>query len=338
MHKLGAVGADLGAVACFFDRCWDRPAAGLKDDWKAAVLNWAGFGLRAVGRLGEAAEVFEAGLNARVEQENWENAAISAGNLSELWLTVGEVAKAVEYGRRSVEYADRSGDWFQRESKRTTLADGLHQAGQVVEAEELFKEAEGMQRERQPGYEYLYSLWGYRFCDLLLGQGKFEEVKKRAEWAIKIAQRNNWLLDIGLDNLSLGRAYLGEAVEEGTGEFGKAGGYLEKAVAGLREAGTQDWLPRGLLARTGLWREMGNYEKAWGDLAEAREIARRGGMKLYLADCGLEGCKLLLAEGKKEEAQRELRKAKAMIEEMGYRRRDGEVEEIERGMEHGWGG
>ena len=37
-----------------------------------------------------------------------------AGNLSELQLTLGEVAEAIALAEQSVEYADRSGDAFQR--------------------------------------------------------------------------------------------------------------------------------------------------------------------------------------------------------------------------------
>ena len=53
---------------------------------------------------------------------------------------------------------------------RVTLADALHQAGEIEEARGLFKEAERMQQERQPEYRYLYSLQGYRYCDLLLAR------------------------------------------------------------------------------------------------------------------------------------------------------------------------
>ena len=65
-------------------------------------------------------------------------------------------------------------------SNRTTLADALHQAGQLDEAEALFREAEGMQKERQPEFPLLYSLQGYQYCDLLLSQGEFSEVLRRA--------------------------------------------------------------------------------------------------------------------------------------------------------------
>ena len=48
----------------------------------------------------------------RVKQEDWNEAAISASNLSELELTLGEVAGAVGDAEQSVTYADRSGDAF----------------------------------------------------------------------------------------------------------------------------------------------------------------------------------------------------------------------------------
>ena len=62
-----------------------------------------------------------------------------ASNLSELYLTIGDVSQALKYGRYSVELADRSGNAFQRMGIRTTLADALHQAGQFAEAEVTFR-------------------------------------------------------------------------------------------------------------------------------------------------------------------------------------------------------
>ncbi len=48
---------------------------------------------------------------------------------------------------QSVAFADRSGDAFQRMSKRTTLADARHQAGDEEAALALFREAERLQVE-----------------------------------------------------------------------------------------------------------------------------------------------------------------------------------------------
>ena len=64
-----------------------------------------------------------------IASENWKNAAIDASNLSELYLTIGDLPQALTFAQQSVELADHSGEEFQRMSKRTTLADALHQAG-----------------------------------------------------------------------------------------------------------------------------------------------------------------------------------------------------------------
>src|SRR6185503_19672891 len=43
-----------------------------------------------------------------------------------------------------------------------------HQSGLKAEAEAHFREAEDIQAKLHPEYPLLYSLWGYRYCDLLL--------------------------------------------------------------------------------------------------------------------------------------------------------------------------
>jgi hypothetical protein len=176
VRKLGAFGADLAAVAGFFESPWYRPSPELTAADQAWLLNEAAFRLRALGRLQEALEPMRAGLEMRVQQDNWKQAAISASNLSELELSLGDVASALADAQQAVAHADRSGDAFERMSDRTTLADALHQAGQSSEAEALFREAEALQAEDQPDYPLLYSLQGFQYCDLLLADAE------RAAW------------------------------------------------------------------------------------------------------------------------------------------------------------
>lgn len=168
--KLGAFGSELTALAGFFDRPWGHPSVRLTAADQAFILNQAAFRLRALGRLMEAVEPMQAGLEAHVAQEDWENAAASASNLSELTLTLGDVPRAVAFGEQSVELADRSGNAFHRVDHRTVLADALHQEGRWEESAATFRDAAAMQAEWQPQYPRLYSLAGFRYCDLLLGQ------------------------------------------------------------------------------------------------------------------------------------------------------------------------
>jgi hypothetical protein len=119
-RKLGALGSDLGAVACFFEQPWSRVSPVLTEGAQAWLLNEAAFRLRALGRLTEALEPMRAGLEMGVKQENWKAAAIRANNLSELELTLGEVAGAVGNAEQSVSHADRSRDAFTKMGTRTT--------------------------------------------------------------------------------------------------------------------------------------------------------------------------------------------------------------------------
>jgi tetratricopeptide (TPR) repeat protein len=318
--KLGAFSDALATVAHFFTTPWQTPAAGLGEIWQAGVLNWAGFRLRALGRLREAVEPMQAAVDLFAKQEDWQQAAINASNLSELQLTLGDLAEAVSSAAQSVVYADKSGDMLQRMSKRTTHADALHQTGQAALARELFQAAEALQQEDQPDYPRLYSLWGFRYCDLLLAQGgdpsttlreRIGEVLERAEYDLDCWTNhfsNGSLLDFSLPKLTLGRAHLQQLLLPSTSGRGAGGegliprslseaeGWLEQAVAGLRAAGTQDMLPRGLLARAALFRHTHDFARARQDLQEVFDIAEPSGMRLHLTDYHLEMARLLVAE------------------------------------------
>jgi len=64
-----------------------------------------------------------------VEMKDWKGAAISHSNLSDLELTLGDVAEAVRDAETAVIYADRSEDEFQKMTKSTRLGNALNQAG-----------------------------------------------------------------------------------------------------------------------------------------------------------------------------------------------------------------
>lgn len=303
--------------------------------------------------LPKALEPMRAGMPIDLKLEDWMNAAIKTSNLTELELTLGEVAGALKDAEQSVTYADRSGDAFQRMGKRTIHAYTLHQAGHRAEAEERFREAE-----RQPDYPLLYSLQGFRYCDLLLNEaareaGKAEEcmknkellsvcraVSERAEQTLKWAGQNRFsLLTIALDHLTLGRAALYRAILEHadfqlqTTDFS----HIDLAVDGLRRAGTQHHLPPGLLTRAWLRSLTGRStgpESAQNDLDEAWEIAERGPMPLFMADIHLYRARLFFRETPYpwKSPQTDLAEARRLIEKHGYFRRKEELEDAEEAL------
>ncbi len=236
-NKLGAMGTDLAAVSVFFETPFSRPNSTLMEADQAFVLNKASFRLRALGRLTEATQPMQAAIERYITAENWKEAALNASNLSELYLTLGNVAAAVRAAEQSVELADRSGDAFQRMGKRTKVADALHQAGRLSASLSAFREAVAIQAERQPQYPQLSSLSGFQYCDLLLelrlgaaspagadgaavvGDGvepsteleQCRQVRDRAETTLKYGEGGYSLLDFALDHLTLGRTWLLEA-------------------------------------------------------------------------------------------------------------------------------
>ncbi len=328
-HKLGAFGSFLACLFYFFDMVWEVPAANLTEYRKAVALSWAGYSLQALGRFAEAAQAMKASLGMAIEQNDWKGASHDTGNLCELYLTAGNVPQAVDYGKLSVKYADKSEDGNMMSAFRTTYANVLNQHGEIKEAAILFAVAEEMQKKRQPKYQYLYSLWGFHYCDLLISMGKVEEVIERAKTTLEYGKLGYSLLDIALDKLSLGKAFLQLNLPdfENPADFNTSINYLNEAVEGSRKAGNSQMIPCGLLARASYYRISKEYEKAETDLQEALEIAEYGNMNLYLVDYHLEKMRLCKAMGKEEEAAKHREEARVWIDKTGYERRRKELEE-----------
>lgn len=369
IRQLAAFGSDLGTLASFFETPWTRVAPFLEESDQGWLLNTASFYLRALGRLSEALEPMRAGMNVAAGREAWKNASIGASNLSELELTLGFVAIAVEDARQAVAYVDRSSDVYQQETARARHADALHQAGRRYESLENFREAEQIHAQNQPNYPLIYSINGFQYCDWLLG------VANRAAWqqvlrdagsepmdslmereqdplsschdvAQRAATTLEWgdiayyqdVLSMALDHLTLARAALNRTILEKS-EVTYSRSAIEDAVSGLRRAGTQHWIPAGLLTSAWLRFLEGKHigpDSAYENLNEAWEIAERGPMRLHMADIHLYRARLFHAvkpypwnkfpDGREGRGPKDdLDAAEKLITDCGYHRRDEEL-------------
>ena len=189
-----------------------------------------------------------------------------------------------------------------------------------------------MQTEHQPEYPWLFSLRGFQYCDLLLSgaecaawrcqlvfslqaapsqlsiadrgrqtelQQACNHVTERATQTLELAERHSNLLSIALDHLTLGRAVLYWALlsqSDISVPESRVTVHLTAAVDGLRQAGTMDQLPRGLLTRAWQRQVMGDASGAAADLDEVWEIAERGSMPLYQADILLTRARLFFRD------------------------------------------
>lgn len=343
-NKLGAIGADLKAVGCFFARPWSLLTEGLDPADQAWLLNEAAVRLQALGRLTEAVEPTRAGLEMRVVREDWRNAAISASNLADLELIRGDISAALFIGEEAVTYANRTAEIFWQVGSRATLANALHQAGQRTDSLLLFEEAEFQQGVRQPESPQLYTTWSFWYCDLLLSSAEikawrdwllgmpaiderptksissYESARERAAYSLNIAEANGLLRDIAMHHLTLARAMLYNSQ--------LAHDHIVPAVKGFRAAGYTSFLPHGLLTRAWLRYLSGDENGSKADLNEAWEIAERGPMPLFQADIQLYRARLFRDRAALAEARR-------LIEKHGYHRRDEELADAEEAAK-GW--
>jgi len=229
----------------------------------------------------------------------------------------------------------------------------------------LFSGAEQRKKKMHVNSPLLYSAQNYVHCDLLLAKGEWAGTRNRASQTLEWNRPENRLLDIALGTLTLGRAHLGEALQDAR-PLGPAttarddarspGTWLDKAVDNLRAAGVLEHVPRGLLARAAFRRSVGDWGGAARDLDEVEEIAEPAPMRLYLCDMALERARLAFARieafaplngliddsppkpappGAEEsaklaaEARANPAAARELIERCGYHRRDDELAELE---------
>jgi tetratricopeptide (TPR) repeat protein len=366
---LGAPASDLSAVSWFFDQPYETPAAALTPRDRAWVLGVASFALRAQGRLQEALPAMRAGLRITEEARDWENAARGASNLSVTELLFGDVAAAAATSEKAVALSDRADDTFLKMGNRTTQADALLAAGVSEKAADLFADAQRLQRELEPDVPLLYSIAGYRYCDLLLSQGRSGEARDQAAQTIELVRQNNWVLETALDTLTLGRAHLALALQSQaigasasslSADARNAAARLDEAGEGLRASGRNDYLAPGLLARAALRCAIGDWDGAARDLDDAQETAEPGPMRLFLCEMALGRARLALARREAfaplndlveksppkpsppdsaeaaaltEDARENLASARKLVEECGYHKHDEELAELEAVLE-----
>ena len=79
---------------------------------------------------------------------------------------MGDIEQGLELAQQSVVLANKSGEFFRVASTKAAQADVLHQLGRLVEAENAFREAEATQQMNSQEGPFLYSVRGFRYCEL----------------------------------------------------------------------------------------------------------------------------------------------------------------------------
>ena len=239
-------------------------------------------------------------------------------------VSIGDLREALNTAQTAIEHADSSRVLFVRIITRANLGYVLHQQGLIDQAAAKFAEAERL-TEGKPLTEWSHGVL-IQYCELLLSQGKADDVKNRLTQVLKSLNENQKPGVLGLCYLTLANSLM---LDSQRSERAKAKEFINRAVYLLRHGGQTDRVIFGLLTRAARYRQDKDFDSSFHDLSEVFRIANRSGMGLHLADYHLESARLQLAKAERETASAHLVKAKEMIERMGYHRRDKEVAELE---------
>jgi hypothetical protein len=241
---------------------------------------------------------------------------------------MGDIGGAQRYGNESIVYADRRTNAFHRQVARSTLADALHQAGDLNAAGRLFSEAEEIVRRSRPERPQLSSMQGYAYCDLLLSQKRLTEVEARANRIVEWARTDSALLAEALGRLALARVRRQAFASGIINDLSSAEIEIEESLSLMRQAGAVFRLPHALVERAAVRRFRHDFVVASAALNEALWVAGSSGMSLQAADAYIEFAQLHFDQREAGMARESLRQAQAIVEQTGYGRRRADINRL----------
>jgi tetratricopeptide (TPR) repeat protein len=318
-------------LSAFFPKSWlqvvDTDLSEAEQGWLLAEVSYC---LMSLGRLTEAVPVREASIKIDVKLKDWNSAAISAGNLTDLLLPLGKLHEAEIAARLTMEYALHSENKFKQWKSYTRLATILHRLGKLEQAQQIFVQADQLQQQDHTDDIYLYSIHGAWYCALLLDTARnstdLEHILERGHYALKTAQHQNKLLDMALGHLTLARTYhVLQQLQTASTEF-------KLAIQAIQKAGSIDETPPFYLAHASFHLSQNELVKAKDDIDTANQTITRCGMKLYAVDAALLLGRYYLAMHDKATAQSYYDQAAMLIVETGYHLRDKDLIELKRGL------
>ena len=331
--SLGAWSEDLVALTSFFEHCWDRPVRALGRAARAWLLTETAFDLRGLGRLNDAIRPLTDGLAAHKANQDWWAACDAAGNLSELLTLWGDLARAsaaaqesIDLARKAIELAADADEKLKATKTLAiniaTLAEVVHQQGQLEPAEQGFREAD-RRYTSEAGVKCIHGARGFHFCDLLLDLGKTEEIDWRAPAAMEIDRAEKRWYAVGLALMVQAQSQMMRFSNRQVTDLAPAAAKLHEAYDFLRDAGFQAYLVRFRLAMASLNCLSGHHDQALSEIDEALDAADRGQMRLLFIDGQLEKARALLAVNRVADARQCVETASSEAKIKGYRRRDG---------------
>lgn len=320
-QKLGLLTADLTALQNFCSDEWE-PVSDLPPESRAFVLVLGGFLLRCLGRIRDAtipfrrAYVLHEGI-----LEDLKEAANDLDNLAQCHLSLGQLIESKNTCEDAIETADLSERNPDHKVKvrvvtRSLYGHVLHHLGDLENAGQVFEQAEKIWKQEQNDAEYLCAANGFRYCSLLLRQGRNAEVLERVDVSLPWARRQKNTLAVSFDLLSSGWARLnGDDVD-----LTSLKSTFEEALGCMRSANMVEHLPLALFGMADIEMAIKDFSKARAFLDEAIEICQLCDLRIHLCDAHIRFARCLILTGRnKARAKKLLRDSETQANNISYR-------------------
>jgi hypothetical protein len=256
---------------------------------------------------------------------------------SECLLVMGRIREAIRVGDEGCRSADKLGSNLDRVAIRTILGSAYYHGSEptnmsgVQRAYGYFSEAEKIQDD---GAEVLYSVRGYRFCELLLERGEVRGVQRRAllmrEYALQEAshvRRSRKVLS-GIGKVDLGLSLLLLAIVSGKEGRSKASANFERAIDILRQSQRTEYLLFGLLNQAEFFLSERALARAKPLLDEVFTEATHDEMYRLITDCKICLARFWLKKGDHQRARKLVEEADDEVDQMHYLRQRPRVVEL----------
>ena len=271
LERLGAVGCDLSAMACFFEHHWSKPAPGLSSSTQWYLHSEVGLLLNSTGQMADALTVLWTAFKLAEADQEWARAANELGDMAGLYRHI-DLVKALEFGDKTLSYRQKIGEPIPYTVTLGGRARTLYLQGKVQEAALEFEKVRlemlkiGLPAILTDGIVNIpvsVNVAAYRLCQYWLD---LNQTNPALDFSL------TWLphathggkLSIALHRLNIARALQAHARHD------EACQLFNQAIEGLYLSGREEYLVEALLYRAAFFLAVGNLSQAQLDLVVLR--------------------------------------------------------------------
>lgn len=300
---------------------------------RAFLLQQSGYCGRAIGLLADAINNFKAAQVLFEDAQNTVAAGEAAGLLAVTQLYEGSLKDGLESAQLAVGLSKRQQNKAKEMYALSALGKLQLYSGDSGNARTSLRTT--MELLRDPSFQKIPANCAnirYRYCELLIAEGEFDEAVKLAREGFALAENDNaGPTFIALLYTAASLAEMGKP----RGNLTDVAQWLNRARVDFATGGMDIETVRGELAWAEYCGRCGLADECRLALDRAWEIAERGPMRLHMADIRLYRARLFFREqeypwnknldGTPRDAKDDLAAAEKLINKCGYHRRDEEL-------------